>query len=154
MAAQRLVPQTSAAPLKGGRAGVPGQHRHDPRPASAENRGPWMATARRLVGRGRFRRAASGRECAGAREQAQQVGRVREVGALRRLIPHQYACPPRLQAIGKRADFIDSHRQSKLPISHDERSFLVVVRAVGGVAAPSAACSTNASKYSIYYIKS
>jgi hypothetical protein len=48
------------------------------------------------------------------------MGRVREVGALRRLIPHQYASPPRLQAIGERADFIDSQWESKLPISHDE----------------------------------
>jgi hypothetical protein len=82
-------------------------------------------------------------------EQAQKMGGAREVGALRRLIPHQYAGPARLEAIGERAYFIDRHRESKLPISHDERAFLVVVRAADGVAAPSVACSTNASRYAL-----
>ena len=68
------------------------------------------------------------------REQAQEMGGALEVGALRRLVPHQYAGPPCLSV---------SFRSAMT------RAFLVVVRAAGGVAAPSVARSTIASKYAL-----
>jgi len=60
------------------------------------------------------------RGCAQTREKAQQVSCALQVGALRRLIPHQYASSPRLKAVGERADFGDTHIRRKLWLSHDE----------------------------------